>query len=97
MRLGRLPSLRWLRPAGDGLEELLDDLLELQRVVGQIAYLLFQDFRRRPDEGAAGAGPDFVAVQLVEELQLLIGIFQSLWIHVSSLSLGMAGGTAAPV
>src|SRR5215213_1118681 len=97
LTLRRLPSLRRLRPARDGLEELLDGLLELQRVAGQIAHLLLQDLRCRPDERAAGAGPDLVGVQLVEELQLLIGVFQSLRIHVSSLSLGMAGGTAAPV
>ena len=58
----RLPALRRLRLPGDGQEELLDDLLELHGVDGQIAHLLLQDLRRRPHQRAARAGADLVGL-----------------------------------
>src|SRR6185436_4308864 len=91
--VSRRLSARWrLGLPGDRQEELLDDLFQLHRVAGQVAELLLQDFRPGPHQRAARAGLHFVGVQLVEELQLLVGILQSLRIHLSSLSCG----TAAP-
>jgi hypothetical protein len=79
------------RLAGDGEEELLDDLLELDRVEGQVAQALLELLGGRADERASGLRPDLVGQPLVEELQLLVGVLESLRVHVTPFLWGARG------
>src|SRR4051794_22370563 len=71
------------RLRGDGQEELLDDLLELERVGGEVAHRHLELLGGGADEGAAAGGTDLVGHPLVEALELLVGVLQALRVHVA--------------